>query len=78
MKLGQRVEILSNPYFAVEDNPKGEIVGLGHTTNNGKTYPIYIVKPDQGFYNSDHTIFVSLLVCHQDGLMPVNDSIPIA
>jgi hypothetical protein len=46
----------------------GKVIGYGTYESSGKTHQGYIVKLDRGFWNTEHTNFISATVAHTDNV----------
>jgi len=70
-KIDSKVKLTSS-FFAQAEGKEcaatGKVVGYGHK----REVPMILVELDKGFYNDDHTIFVSVLMVHPENLTPIN------
>lgn len=64
-KLGTKVMIMENP------NLRGKVVGTAQEIVGLNQYPLTLVQLDEGFYNPEQTMFVRIVVAHQDSLKEI-------
>lgn len=70
-KIDSKVKLTTSLLAAYEGKTSaatGTVVGYAHKREE----PMVLVELDQGFYNADETIFVSVLLVHPTSITPID------
>lgn len=67
-KMDSKVAINLSGIVSTNSDKTGRVVGYAHK----REVPMILMELDQGFYNKDETIYVSVLLVHPESIRPID------